>query len=244
MNADYQMIRLQERIAQLEQALAKLEVIQTFLPIILHKRKKVDAYSNLFSWKQNDSLIDSLKVVEELLGDDDGPDSLRRGLSSSFVEQTATLRANIEHTKESYRERIAALQAQVDDARLASELASDNDNNNSDDDDDNYELHAVMCHRGQAGVGHYWCFVKRDEQWFRCNDTVVEKVSWSVVENESFGHATLASQSSAYCLMYMSGRLAAESRAISEAELMSLHEPAIVAELFDEKSTLNQSSQF
>ena len=39
-NADYQMIRLQERIAQLEQALAKLEVIQTFLPIILHKRKK------------------------------------------------------------------------------------------------------------------------------------------------------------------------------------------------------------
>ncbi|MDR0727936.1 MAG: hypothetical protein LBF26_03560 [Puniceicoccales bacterium] len=60
-----------------------------------------------------------------------------------------------------------------------------------------FELNSVVAHSGTAGGGHYIAYVKRNEQWYECNDSSVRQVSWSDIEklfNGSGGfHATMLS---------------------------------------------------
>jgi ubiquitin C-terminal hydrolase len=50
-----------------------------------------------------------------------------------------------------------------------------------------YELYAVINHRGdRASSGHYIAYVKDEGMWYRCNDSVIEKVNFESVKNEIY----------------------------------------------------------
>ncbi|CAJ0919201.1 unnamed protein product, partial [Mesorhabditis belari] len=44
-----------------------------------------------------------------------------------------------------------------------------------------YELYAVVQHSGSMDTGHYTCFVRRGQQWFKCDDDAVYAVPPSTV---------------------------------------------------------------
>jgi len=55
-----------------------------------------------------------------------------------------------------------------------------------------YDLVGILVHQGQTcASGHYIAFVKKNEEWYRCNDSVVTKVEQSTVFEQQ-----------AYVLMY------------------------------------------
>jgi len=56
-------------------------------------------------------------------------------------------------------------------------------------DNANYELFGVINHEGNPYGGHYFSFVKRDNQWFMFNDNQIQKI-------DTFIHP------SNYCLFY------------------------------------------
>ncbi|MDR2677760.1 MAG: hypothetical protein LBB26_04365 [Puniceicoccales bacterium] len=45
-----------------------------------------------------------------------------------------------------------------------------------------YRLNAVIAHGGSSAGGHYISFVKRGDQWFRCDDGSVSRASWSDIK--------------------------------------------------------------
>ncbi|KAM9728442.1 ubiquitin carboxyl-terminal hydrolase 28 isoform 1-T1 [Menidia menidia] len=69
-----------------------------------------------------------------------------------------------------------------------------------------YKLHAVLVHEGQASAGHYWAYIYDhvNDRWMKYNDVSITESSWEELERDSFGGMTNAS---AYCLMYIDGRL-------------------------------------
>ncbi|KAM4545798.1 ubiquitin carboxyl-terminal hydrolase 28 isoform 1-T1 [Odontesthes bonariensis] len=69
-----------------------------------------------------------------------------------------------------------------------------------------YRLHAVLVHEGQASAGHYWAYIydHANQRWMKYNDVSITESSWEELERDSYGGMTNAS---AYCLMYIDGRL-------------------------------------
>ena len=48
-----------------------------------------------------------------------------------------------------------------------------------------YHLQGILCHSGQgARSGHYYSYIKRGSQWFKCDDTDVSAVQFSTVSAE------------------------------------------------------------
>ena len=48
-----------------------------------------------------------------------------------------------------------------------------------------YHLQGILCHSGQgAHSGHYYSYIKRGSQWFKCDDTDVSAVQFSSVSAE------------------------------------------------------------
>ncbi|EGR31187.1 hypothetical protein IMG5_116130 [Ichthyophthirius multifiliis] len=62
----------------------------------------------------------------------------------------------------------------------------------SDNNEFQYELFAVLIHSGQySGSGHYYAYIKKQKQWFKFNDSVVEKISESqALQGGRGGNAT------------------------------------------------------
>jgi hypothetical protein len=55
-----------------------------------------------------------------------------------------------------------------------------------------YELVGILVHQGQTcASGHYLAYVKKDGEWFRCNDSIITKVDEETVLNQQ-----------AYIMMY------------------------------------------
>jgi Ubiquitin carboxyl-terminal hydrolase len=53
-----------------------------------------------------------------------------------------------------------------------------------------YILQAVVVHAGEYGSGHYYAYVRPNplsEQWFRCNDELIDAVTWEEVARDAFG---------------------------------------------------------
>lgn len=44
-----------------------------------------------------------------------------------------------------------------------------------------YQLRAVVVHLGEASSGHYICYQRRGEQWWKCDDSSVTPCDWSTV---------------------------------------------------------------
>lgn len=50
-----------------------------------------------------------------------------------------------------------------------------------------YHLASVICHSGIYGAtikaqsGHYWCYIKVEEQWWKCDDQRVSQCTWATV---------------------------------------------------------------
>ncbi|KAH9930059.1 uncharacterized protein B0H18DRAFT_160266 [Fomitopsis serialis] len=61
-----------------------------------------------------------------------------------------------------------------------------------------YDLFAVVCHEGQINNGHYTCFARSQDEWYRFDD---DKVSHSSLR------ACLSSQSQAYMCFYVKKHL-------------------------------------
>eukprot|EP00160_Parvularia_atlantis_P000241 Unigene10197_Nuclearia_a/m.31136 Unigene10197_Nuclearia_a/g.31136 ORF Unigene10197_Nuclearia_a/g.31136 Unigene10197_Nuclearia_a/m.31136 type:complete len:811 (-) Unigene10197_Nuclearia_a:50-2482(-) len=78
-----------------------------------------------------------------------------------------------------------------------------------------YVLHAVLVHDGEAGMGHYWAFIRDPaaDRWRRFNDTNVTDVTEETVFEESFGGKGAMS---AYCLVYAQRNCLAQ-RTVDEA---------------------------
>lgn len=41
-----------------------------------------------------------------------------------------------------------------------------------------YELHAVIIHKGQASGGHYFAYVKENNEWYLCNDMDIKTIDY------------------------------------------------------------------
>lgn len=66
--------------------------------------------------------------------------------------------------------------------------------------DQNFNLFAVLIHSGSINNGHYYAYIKTDEDlWYEFNDSHVSKIDISEIE-KAFGSET--SHSNAYMLMY------------------------------------------
>ena len=58
-----------------------------------------------------------------------------------------------------------------------------------------------MIHQGTLDFGHYYCYIKRGQQWFMCNDeTIGENYTEEHVLNHAAGDGS--SSSNAYVLFY------------------------------------------
>ena len=67
-----------------------------------------------------------------------------------------------------------------------------------------YRLHAVMVHEGDVHQGHYWAYVKLDDEaglsWVKFNDNTVQKTTWEDIIKEAAGGR---SSTSAYSCVYV-----------------------------------------
>ena len=94
-------------------------------------------------------------------------------------------------------------------------------------DNQNFRLYSVLVHAGGVNGGHYYAYIKPEQQWFKFDDSIVEPVdSWCAVDNNFGGpierecvdylHETPAEarehekQFSAYMLMYVRENMAAD----------------------------------
>ena len=50
-----------------------------------------------------------------------------------------------------------------------------------------YELYSIVVHSGSVGYGHYYAYVKKGRDWFRCDDSTITRVAFKVVQQESAG---------------------------------------------------------
>eukprot|EP00742_Colponemidia_sp_Colp-10_P020387 GILJ01023747.1.p1 GENE.GILJ01023747.1~~GILJ01023747.1.p1 ORF type:complete len:388 (-),score=29.25 GILJ01023747.1:68-1078(-) len=50
-----------------------------------------------------------------------------------------------------------------------------------------YELFSVVIHTGTTDYGHYYAYVKKAGKWFRCDDSLVREVNFSMVRSEGRG---------------------------------------------------------
>ena len=64
-----------------------------------------------------------------------------------------------------------------------------------------YHLHSILCHKGNASRGHYIAYIKEDNIWWKCNDSVSQELSFQDVIKECSGGPN--SDGTAYCLMYV-----------------------------------------
>ena len=68
-----------------------------------------------------------------------------------------------------------------------------------------YSLKGVIIHEGTVSYGHYYSYVKINENWFKFNDLEVEQVSEEIVMNNGRGLSSKKS-SNCYCLVYLKGK--------------------------------------
>jgi ubiquitin C-terminal hydrolase len=67
---------------------------------------------------------------------------------------------------------------------------ADNDDNDNITAGCDYVLQAVVVHAGEYGSGHYYAYVRPNplsEQWYRCNDELIDAVTWEEVALDAFG---------------------------------------------------------
>ena len=50
-----------------------------------------------------------------------------------------------------------------------------------------YDLVSIVCHVGRLGFGHYFTFVKNNENWYKANDENIEKTDFAEVEKDIVG---------------------------------------------------------
>lgn len=50
-----------------------------------------------------------------------------------------------------------------------------------------YKLKGIVIHAGTAESGHYYSFIRENNQWYEFNDTVVRRIDSSDIPNEAFG---------------------------------------------------------
>lgn len=65
-----------------------------------------------------------------------------------------------------------------------------------------YELHSVLIHAGDANIGHYYCYVRLEDQWVRFNDEFVDSAEEQEVCQAAFGGKSEAHR----CLPFNSER--------------------------------------
>ena len=61
-----------------------------------------------------------------------------------------------------------------------------------------YQLFAVLVHSGGVHGGHYYAFIRPEDQWYRFDDTVVERVSSETAISQNFGGQALSDKISNY----------------------------------------------
>ncbi|GAM22658.1 hypothetical protein SAMD00019534_058330 [Acytostelium subglobosum LB1] len=55
------------------------------------------------------------------------------------------------------------------------------------DDNYTYELFAVVNHTGKMDGGHYTCYVKHNERWFKCDDSIISNASlYNVIQSKGY----------------------------------------------------------
>ncbi|KAJ6247285.1 ubiquitin carboxyl-terminal hydrolase 2 [Anaeramoeba flamelloides] len=102
-----------------------------------------------------------------------------------------------------------------------------------------YHLHAVLVHRGNAGSGHYFCYILDhcNQKWFKYNDSDVTEINEKDVFEKSIGN--IKNTESAYCLVYISDETK-KSQIKSDLKLETLQK-LVPVELISENKQLNLS---
>lgn len=68
-----------------------------------------------------------------------------------------------------------------------------------------YVLFSIIIHEGTADSGHFYCFVRMADKWFKFNDFYVREIDELEVMETSFGYD--GSIANAYCVFYMNEEL-------------------------------------
>lgn len=70
-----------------------------------------------------------------------------------------------------------------------------------------YSLKSVLLHKGSSESGHYFTYIKINDQWYEFNDTLVKEFDYKKMAEESFGNSDPAHKGftqNAYILFYQS----------------------------------------
>lgn len=89
--------------------------------------------------------------------------------------------------KQEYEKEIEKLQSKISSFKFKTKI--------------NYNLKGVIIHEGDVNYGHYFSFIKINEQWFKFDDLRVDEIELEEVMNRSLGNGNKKTEN-CYCLIY------------------------------------------
>ena len=145
------------------------------------------------------SLDDVLSLVTKLNSDGDSQievpfSSLKSRIENcGQISQTLTImRDNLEEEKRKLSDRRQSIETEVSTLYSSVEKTK-------------YVLFSIIIHEGGADSGHFYCFVRMQDKWFKFNDFYVREVNELEVMETAFGYQ--GSVANAYCVFYMSEKM-------------------------------------
>lgn len=164
------------------------------------ERTEIDSQlKGMSNFRENRDVIKSLEDVIQLLkvlnsqkdNEANLPEELRKLVfpgQNEMASQLDDLRQNFVSEKEKLQERSFAIDKEI------KGLYKDIEHTK-------YVLFSVIIHEGTADHGHFYCFVKMHDKWYKFNDFFVREMEEIEVLETSFGFE--GSTANAYCAFYM-----------------------------------------
>lgn len=141
------------------------------------------------------SLEDVLRLLQVMNSQEDRlpalpPSILNYSLESkSQIESSlSVLKTNLEEEKKSLSNRRFAIESET--KTLYSHIENTK-----------YVVFSIIIHEGSADSGHFYCFVRMQDKWFKFNDFFVREMTETEVFEIAFGFE--GSVANAYCVFYM-----------------------------------------
>lgn len=164
------------------------------------ERLKIEAELKAISgFRDGRDIIKSLDDVLRLLQVMDGQDGQQPPLPPSILQfalegkpqiaaALGSLRTGLEEEKQALQARRHAIEAETRTMYADIERTK-------------YVVFSIIVHEGSADSGHFYCFVRMQDKWFKFNDFYVREMATEEVFETAFGSD--GSVANAYCVFYM-----------------------------------------
>jgi hypothetical protein len=150
-------------------------------------------------FRENRDIIKSLDDVLHLLQVLNSPDGEGTALPPSILNHViqnkpevaaalSSLRTGLEEEKKTVTARRQAIESETKTLYSGIEKTK-------------YVIFSIIIHEGSADSGHFYCFVRMQDKWFKFNDFFVREMDETEVYETAYGFE--GSAANAYCVFYM-----------------------------------------